>query len=81
MRCTHTNKIRHRTWEHAYAALAACQRAYRDGCGALQPYRCNHCGDYHLGRLTGKGEKKPIIHAPALQNTLDQAFDELEEAA
>jgi hypothetical protein len=78
MRCTNTNKVRHLTLGRAYAHLCSLEAAGKAEGSVLDCYSCHHCGGYHVGRLSGKHGKK-MRHAPPLQNTIGQAFDDDDE--
>ena len=46
--CGKTNKQRYATYFEAKAAAQAIKDQTREDHGT--PYRCEHCGDFHLGR-------------------------------
>lgn len=41
-------------------AKRAAKRQERFGCGRMQPYRCAHCGHFHLGHRLERGYAWPV---------------------
>ena len=81
MRCTTTNKIRHLTLGRAYEHQRDLEASGKAEGSVLNCYSCQHCGGYHVGRLSGKHGKKKLRHAPPLQNTIGLAFGDGDELA
>lgn len=46
-------KIKHKSEGAAFAAIRSMWLRYGIGARGMQPFRCSHCGQWHIGHETG----------------------------
>ncbi len=55
-------KIKHKSRGAAFAAIKAMWLRYGTGARGVQPYRCSHCGAWHVGHEPGsKGNRVAAV--------------------